>query len=227
MAYLSEVPSTRRYATLGAVAALHGGLAIVLLTTFAGGVLVDTVTKYLPTQMWPAKPIEPQIVPPPPSDTPSTSATPDTKVVAPKSQVTFTLRPEPIDTVIDLGPLPPIGGTGRDVLVVPTPSPSPTARFAPKGAAPQGNPGQWVTTNDYPTDAIRRGEAGTTTFRLTVGPDGRVRDCTVTKSSGSASLDAAACSKMSQRARFRPATDGDGDAVAGSWTNSVKWVLPD
>lgn len=224
MAYLSEVPSPRRYATLGAVAALHAGLAAVLLTTFAGGVLVDTIRKTLPTQLWPTTPVEPPVTPPP-SATPSTAAKPDTKIVAPKTDVTFTLRPQPIETVIDIAPLPPMGGTGRDILVVPTPTPGP--RFAPKGAAPRGNPGLWVTTNDYPTDAIRREEQGTTTFRLTVGPDGQVRDCTVTKSSGSASLDAAACAKMSQRARFKPATDGNGDAVAGTWTNSVQWVLPD
>lgn len=228
MAYLSETPSSRRLATVGAVAAIHAGVAAVLLTTFAGGMLIETIAPHKSRPQWITPPADPTPVPPP-SATPSAATQPDRKIVTPTPPLDLGIRNPPIDTTIDLTPLPPIDRVGGDIFVAPTlaPSPSPTAKFAPKGAAPRGNPGAWVTTNDYPTDAIRRDEQGVTGIRLTIAPDGRVRDCAVTKSSGSASLDAAACAKMSQRARFKPATDANGDAVAGTWNTAVQWVLPD
>lgn len=226
MAYLSETPSSRRLATVGVVAALHVGAAAVLLTTFAGGTLIETIAKRLPAQQWITPPADPAPVPPP-SATPSVAARPDQRIVAPTPPIDLGLRLPPLETTIRLTPLPPVERVGGDVFSGPAPLPSPTARFAPKAPAPRGNPGAWVTTNDYPTDAIRRDEQGVTGVRLTIGADGNVRDCAVTRSSGSASLDAAACAKMSQRARFKPATDANGDAVAGTWNSAVQWVLPD
>jgi protein TonB len=59
-----------------------------------------------------------------------------------------------------------------------------------------------------------------------VGPDGRVTDCTVTGSSGSPDLDATACAKIRSRARFNPATDGEGQPTSGTYSNAVRWVIP-
>lgn len=39
MAYLSPINPRRRLATLGAVTALHGVLAVAILTGFAGGII--------------------------------------------------------------------------------------------------------------------------------------------------------------------------------------------
>ena len=49
------------------------------------------------------------------------------------------------------------------------------------------------STDDYPLDALRKSEAGTVAVALKIGADGRVTDCVVTGSSGSASLDAQTC----------------------------------
>jgi TonB family protein len=54
-----------------------------------------------------------------------------------------------------------------------------------------------------------------------------VTSCTVTSSSGSASLDAATCRIMTERARFIPARDRRGRAVADSLSARVRWVLPE
>jgi len=95
-----------------------------------------------------------------------------------------------------------------------------------KGAVPKGNPGSWATTNDYPSRALREEREGTSGFRVTVGPDGRVTDCQITSSSGHADLDAATCDNVRRRARFNPAMDGDGNPTTGSYSNRVRWVIP-
>ena len=125
------------------------------------------------------------------------------------------------------GPSPAPGGS--DVLgevAFPTPSPSPSPQVSTRPARPKGNPGLWVTTNDYPQSAIRGELEGVVRFRLTVGTNGRVTGCEVTGSSGHPVLDQAACAKLIQRGRFEPASDGSGALVAGSYSGAVRWQLP-
>jgi TonB family protein len=67
---------------------------------------------------------------------------------------------------------------------------------------------------------------GTTFFELTVSSAGEVEQCRVIQSSGIAVFDHLTCSLMGKRARFRPATDQNGQAIASTWSNRVKWVKP-
>lgn len=78
---------------------------------------------------------------------------------------------------------------------------------------------------DYPHEARARDEQGTVAFRLTIGPDGRVTDCVVMQSSGSALLDETTCRIMRERARFTPARDRDGNPISGTMESRVRWVL--
>jgi protein TonB len=160
----------------------------------------------------PEKPKEP---PPPP---PKVVAPPPVVVPPPKVNVAVSA---PVIDVVPVAPPPP----PAPVLVVAPPAPPPP-RFTPKGAAPKGNPGNWATANDYPSRALREEREGVTGFRVTVGPDGRVTDCQITSSSGSPDLDQTACDKIRQRARFTPATDGEGNPTSGSYSNRVRWVIP-
>ena len=123
-----------------------------------------------------------------------------------------------------LGPLP--GPTTIEAPPTPAPPtpPPPPVRIEPARA--KANLGRYVSDADYPSDAIRREEQGATRFRLAVGPDGRVTDCTVTGSSGSAALDMATCRLMKSRARFAPAHDSSGNAVADAVSSSITWRLP-
>ena len=57
--------------------------------------------------------------------------------------------------------------------------------------------------------------------------DGRVADCQIVGSSGWPVLDAVACQKIAARARFAPATDSGGEAVVGSFTSNIRWVIPE
>ena len=93
-------------------------------------------------------------------------------------------------------------------------------------ALPANFPGTWATTNDYPLAALRAMEQGATEYALTVSPTGRVASCLVTLSSGSTDLDEATCRLVSDRARFAPATDARGRAVAGQYSSRVHWLLP-
>jgi TonB family protein len=93
-------------------------------------------------------------------------------------------------------------------------------------AKPRNNPGLWVSTVDYPVRSLHDEEEGTAGFRLTVGPDGQVKDCVITASSGYASLDLSTCSNVTRRARFDPARDADGNPTVGSYANRVNWRIP-
>lgn len=95
-----------------------------------------------------------------------------------------------------------------------------------KSATPLGNPGQWVTTRDYPADALASRTQGTVNFSLVISPSGNVEACEIVVSSGSTLLDTATCSLVTARARFNPATDPAGHPVAGRYSNRVRWVVP-
>jgi protein TonB len=131
--------------------------------------------------------------------------------------------PKPVD--IPRIELPP----GPQILIEPPrplPPPPPPAVARGEPARAKANLGRYVSDADYPSDAIRREEQGATRFRLAVGPDGRVTDCTVIGSSGSAALDLATCRLMKSRARFAPAHDSSGNAVADAVSSSITWRLP-
>jgi protein TonB len=91
---------------------------------------------------------------------------------------------------------------------------------------PLGNPGEWVTSRDYPPGALREDLEGVTRFKLIVGVDGRVTGCQVTTRSGSDELDEATCALISQRATFSPARDTEGVPVEGTWSSAVRWEIP-
>jgi TonB family protein len=80
-----------------------------------------------------------------------------------------------------------------------------------------------VTYRDYPSSAPRGTDLRSTSFRLTIGPDGNVEDCTVNASSGSAELDGTACRLMRERARFSPARVRAGNAISDEHWGRIDW----
>jgi len=101
--------------------------------------------------------------------------------------------------------------------VLPDPDPPIRAR---------ANLASYISDADYPAAAIRAGEQGIVGFQLQVAPDGAVSTCRVTASSNSGSLDEATCRIMTTRARFTPARDAAGNAVADRISSRIRWVLP-
>ncbi|MCE2843176.1 MAG: energy transducer TonB [Novosphingobium sp.] len=221
MTYVDTINSNRRLGTLALVGAIHVGLGYALVTGFAATVMTHVPERligvFVPD---PPKKVDPPKVPP--------RAEPDrTKLAPPQPQ------PQPVNPFQNPGAIPPptfgtgeTGFGGIDNVVFPGPTPSPGPSFATKAARPKGNPGLWVTTNDYPQSAIRSEAEGVVKFRLSVGTNGRVTGCEVTGSSGTEALDQAACAKLMLRGRFEPASDSTGALVAGSYTGAVRWQLP-
>lgn len=68
-------------------------------------------------------------------------------------------------------------------------------------------------------------EEAATTIRVTIATDGKVRDCTILASSGSAELDKSACATMTNRARFRPAVDPQGRPMESTHTSRIRWRI--
>lgn len=107
-------------------------------------------------------------------------------------------------------------------------APAPAAPGRPLFEVPKGefggataiNERNWFGFEDYPMDALRRGEQGYATVAFDILASGRVGACRVVRSSGSAAIDAVPCRLLVKRARFVPARDAAGNAIAttGRWS---------
>lgn len=95
-----------------------------------------------------------------------------------------------------------------------------------RAPTPLGSPGEWITSDDYPQSALRSSAEGVTGFRLDIDVAGQVTNCTITSSSGAAALDDAVCALVPGRARFTPASDRRGRAVASHIEQRVRWQIP-
>jgi len=215
MAYADQQMSGNKITALIIVALIHIVVGYALVTGLAYSAAKQILKKVTTVDIKePEKPKEP---PPPP---PKQEAAPPPPV-APPVRINVSVAPPPIETVQVAPPPPPAIVLAPPPVVAPPPP-----RFTPKLAQPKGRPGDWVTTNDYPSRALREEREGTTGFRLSVGPDGRVTNCEITSSSGSPDLDAATCDNLRRRARFTPATDGEGQPTSGSYSSRTRWVIP-
>src|SRR5579863_4219481 len=215
MAYTDRQMSGNRITALIIVALIHIFLGYALITGLAYSAAQQIIKKVTTVDI---KKDEPKKPPPPPPKPKNLPPPP----VAPPVKINVSVTPPQIQTVTTPPPPAPV------IALPPPPAapPPPPPRFSAKGAQPKGSPSEWVTTDDYPPRALREERAGTTRFHMTVGPNGRPTDCQVTSSSGSPDLDEATCTYASRRARFTPATDTDGQPTTGSYSGSVRWVIP-
>lgn len=116
-------------------------------------------------------------------------------------------------------------GAQPEYRPAPPPPPPPPRRLTPRPA--RADLGALVTPDDYPAEAAEKGEEGAVGFRLEVAANGRVTSCTITQSSGSASLDSTTCRLMQTRARFTPARDSRGRPTADAVASRIVWRLPE
>lgn len=215
MAYADQQMSGNKITALIIVALIHIAVGYALVTGLAYSAAQQIIKKVTTVDIKePEKPKEPP--PPPPKQD-----TPPPPIVAPPVKMDIAPAPSQVQIVNVAPPAPP-----PPVYIPPAPSAPPPPRFSPKGPAAKGNPANWATSNDYPSRALREEREGTTGFRVSVGTDGKVTDCQVTSSSGSPDLDAATCDNVRRRARFTPATDGEGNPTTGSYSNRIRWVIP-
>lgn len=151
---------------------------------------------------------------------PAASAGAATAAAAAPTPTTVPASPSPLAdsglaTLPELPSLPTAHAPGKTPVAVSRGSRTPSAA---SGAAPEtsgpvrlgreelGGSQPWP---DYPAAALRRGESGTVTVRLSVEPSGTVRDVRVAGSSGWRSLDEAATDTIRRRWAFPPGEPRD------------------
>ena len=210
--------STNRLVSVIIVLLLHAFLGYALVTGLAYDAVVAIKEKMTVVDVKEEEPPEEEEPPPEPEKQI------EPPVVSPPPMVQTVTPPPTIRTQETIPPPPALVPTAA-----PPAPPTPPAPPAPSGptadAKPRGNPGNWANTNDYPSRALQQEREGTTGFRVTIGTDGRVIDCTITQSSGHDDLDAATCTNVKRRARFDPAVR-NGEKVQGSYSNRVRWQIP-
>jgi len=218
MAYADQEVSGNRIAAFVVVALLHLALGYALVTGLAYEGFKAVVKKVTAVDI--KKEEKKEEKPPPPK---KVEAPPP--IVAPPPKININSVAPPVQVVTTPPPAAPV----VPVIVPAPPSapPAPPPKAQVKQGVPKGNPGNWVTNNDYPTRALRENRSGTTGFRLTFGPDGRPTSCDITASSGSPDLDSTACSLLMRRAKFQPGQDSEGNPTGGSWSSRFRWVIPE
>ena len=241
MARLRSAEERGRLKAAAGVAVVH----LLLAAAFLAGLSVRLATDAAPV----LRLFDVPVPPPPEQARPAEAATdeaagapspPDLKaapapVVAPPSPLPSRSPVRPAD---EPSPLPP----GRDRSAGNAEIPGPGSGTAGSGIGPgaggEGSgPGGGARRaeriggaisgeTDYPPGARRAGIEGSVRVRFTVGTDGRVRDCRVTRSSGHAELDSTTCRLAEQRFRYRPALDSSGRPVPETVSRTFDWLLP-
>jgi protein TonB len=217
MAYADQQMSGNRVIAIIIVALIHVALGYALITGLAYSAIKKAVERVTTVDIEEPEPEEEP--PPPPPDAPEVIPPP----VAPPPPINISVAPPQIQTVDT--PPPPAPVFVRP-SAPPAPPPPPPAPSKARGATPDGL-GRWSARiqENYPPRAVRDEVEGRVGVRVTVGPNGRVADCSVTSSSGSSILDDAACAGMRSYARFNPAWDAAGNPISGSYSTTIVYNL--
>ena len=248
MSYADQQMSGNRIIALVIVALIHIAVGYVLVTGLAYEAVTKAIERVTTVDIEEPEETEPEEELPPPEEVPETVPPP---FVPPPAMNLPTERPTqrsppviptsapvartPNKMCADGSTVPATASCGPATKTCPDGTtvtvnsrcPEPPPKFTPKSPEPRGSPGRWVSDRDYPSRAMREERQGTTRFSVSVGSDGRVVDCRVTGSSGHSDLDETACKLIERRARFNPATNGDGNDVAGTWSSAFRWQIPD
>lgn len=179
------------------------------------------------------EPIEYKLPPPPepePIHEPQTRQQPEVAsqppITQPNPPIDFELPKATYETTDKIIERPIIIDAPRVIEKPPAP-PAPVPSFNPVTAKPRNDPGAWLSDRDYKSAWARRELTGVASFQLDIAATGRVTGCRITGSTGHSELDQATCALIQRRARFEPARGSNGEPVAGSFSSSVRWQLPD
>lgn len=86
-----------------------------------------------------------------------------------------------------------------------------------------GNIADWFGPDQYPDRAARENAQGRTVAGIIVDASGMASGCKIIESSGTAELDTTTCAIAMRRARFAPARDAGGRAIASWYILPVRW----
>lgn len=227
MAFRSGTWEPRRLLTVAVVLALHAGLFALLLRPMLAQ--VEKPVESLVMVNIPAPP-PPAAEAPEPAEAPAAAAPP-----APRRKPRPVAAPTPpVPRPTEVAVAPSTGTEAASGAATSGPGTGAAGTGAGSGAGGSGTGGgsarpRWksgtIDRRDYPRDASRAGATGSVTATLDITADGRVAGCTVVRSSGSPSLDAATCALIRRRFRFDPARDAAGNPVAGTAGWRQDWWL--
>lgn len=91
---------------------------------------------------------------------------------------------------------------------------------------PKESPANWVVSDDYPLKMLFSEQQAIVEFRLSVGPDGVPTACHIQSTTRPKEFDDAVCKSVMRRARFEPALDANGSAIASYYRNTVRFQMP-
>ena len=199
------------------VVLLQFALGYAIITGLAYNV-IKKATEDLKTFDVEEQPPPPEEPPPPPKDMPKVPPPPTTppplvRMQAPTPPIQVIESPSP-------PPIPPV------VQAPAPPAPPPPPRKVQSAQSAKGDLRSLFSADDYPASAQSAGAEGTVQATLTIGPDGRIAGCNVTRSSGNSSLDSATCNILRRRAKFTPARDSNGQPTTDTYsTPPIVWRL--
>jgi protein TonB len=196
------------------VALIHLALGYALVTGLAYSAFKKAVERVTTVDIEEEVPEEEPPPPPPDEVQPP-------PIVAPLPPLNINPNPPQFETVTTPPPPAPVIPRAAPPAPPPPPAPSKARGVSPDGLA------RWSARiqEQYPARAVRDEIEGRVGVRVTVGPNGRVSDCSVSSGSGSSILDEAACSGMRNYARFNPALDAAGNPTTGSYSTTIVYQL--
>ncbi len=207
--------------------AIVGSVGLGMVVYLAIDAVKEAVERVTTVEIVEEEPPPPPDEPPPPEDIPEPTSPPPP--VAPPPP--FTIAPNPPQMETRQDPPPPAPTQTRPSTSTTAP-PGPPVQAPPRppskarGVKTKGERG-WAARiqEDYPRRAAQEEIEGTVGVRVTVTPDGKATGCSVTGSSGSDILDAAACKAVERYARFDPALDDTGNPISASWSTRITYKL--
>jgi protein TonB len=233
-----------------AVAVLHGLIGYALLTTLGAKAVMDTAKRLQIFNVAQATPPPASTPPPPEAEKKETARTKDAEGAASPANLKDT--PSPIvapPPKIKIEVPPPVvaarvAGTGTSAAAGAADVRGPGTgsggvgtglgsglHGSGTGGGGGGRPTParlirgGIYDSDYPQSAFEAGISGRVHMRFTVAPDGRVRDCRLTRSSGNRALDETTCRLIKQRFRYAPARDARGQPVSEVVTGVHEWEV--
>ncbi len=211
--------SSNRTVSIVIVALVHVLLGYFIVTGLAYNVVKKAAEDLKTFDVEEEPPPPPEEPPPPPPD----NALPPPPEISSPPPMVRTL-PSPMQAPqTPLTPPPPSPPVYQPAPPAP-PAPPPAPRVSqPKSAV--GSLQGLISGDDYPDAARDADQQGSTGVVLSVGANGRVSNCSVSRSSGSGSLDSATCRILKSRAKFTPAQDSSGNPTTGTVSATIKWVL--
>lgn len=231
---LGQNANRTRIASATGVAVAHLLIAAALLTGFTlhfEGTAEPRLRLFDVIEPLPPARVDPPVAPP--SRAPEEAPAPP-NLRAEASPVVAPLSPIPPRNPISAAPVPGAGSTpSAGAADVAGPGTGAGGTGHGNGGGGAGAPATRarlvrgrIRDSDYPHAALRAGIEGTVTVRISVAASGRVSDCAIARSSGSAELDATTCRLIRQRFRYRPAKDTEGRNVPDVAGGTQRWWIP-